>query len=79
MSAWQIIIVVLSSEALFKFIEWAFDRKDRKEENPILKELAEIDVEEGRKWVLTNVKSIEKKKSTLPPKSFIASWFKDFN
>ena len=42
MSAWQIIALVLSSEALFKFIEWFFDRKDRKEENPILKELAEI-------------------------------------
>lgn len=42
MNVWQIIVVVLSSEALFKFIEWAFDRKDRKEENPILRELAEI-------------------------------------
>lgn len=42
MSVWQIIVVVLGSEALFKFVEWWFDRKDRKEENPILKELAEI-------------------------------------
>lgn len=42
MTVWQIIVVVLGSEALFKFIEWFFDRKDRKEENPILKELAEI-------------------------------------
>lgn len=42
MSTWQIIAVVLSSEALFKFIEWFFDRKDKKEENPILKELSEI-------------------------------------
>lgn len=42
MSAWQIITLVLSSEVLFKFVEWFFDRKDKKEENPILKELAEI-------------------------------------
>lgn len=42
MTVWQIIVVVLGSEALFKFVEWFFDRKDRKEENPILKELAEI-------------------------------------
>lgn len=42
MTVWQIVAVVLGSEALFKFIEWFFDRKDRKEENPILKELAEI-------------------------------------
>lgn len=43
---WQVLAVVLGSEALVKFIEWFFDRKDRiqekKEENPILKELAEI-------------------------------------
>lgn len=42
MTIWQIVAVVLGSEALFKFIEWFFDRKDKKEENPILKELAEI-------------------------------------
>lgn len=42
MTVWQIIVVVLSSEALFKFIEWFFDRKDKKEESPILKELAEL-------------------------------------
>lgn len=42
MNVWQIIVVVLGSEALFKFVEWWFDRKDKKEENPILKELAEI-------------------------------------
>lgn len=42
MTAWQIIALVLSSEALFKFIEWFFDRKDKKEESSILKELAEI-------------------------------------
>lgn len=42
MTVWQIVAVVLGSEALFKFVEWFFDRKDRKEENPILKELAEI-------------------------------------
>lgn len=42
MTVWQIVAVVLGSEALFRFIEWVFDRKDRKEENPILKELAEI-------------------------------------
>lgn len=30
-------------------------------QNKMLKELAEIDVEEGRKWVLTNVKAKEKK------------------
>ena len=34
MTVWQIIVVVLGSEALFKFVEWFFDRKDRKEENP---------------------------------------------
>ena len=38
----QIVLAVIGSQALVEFIKWFFDRKDKKEENLIIKELSEI-------------------------------------
>lgn len=40
--ATQIIVAVLGSQLIIELLKLFFQRKDKKEENPILKELAEI-------------------------------------
>lgn len=40
---WEIVIAVISSQALIEFVKWLIERRDKKEENPILKLLKDIE------------------------------------